>query len=92
MLIATIRHGRDGARLVVSDAPLWALAAEAAAESACSHLRHALCQGTWPIGYRLGQWLLSPAARREQERWSTPLTAKEVHQTFPESVFDLDEE
>jgi hypothetical protein len=48
-----------------------------------------LCQGTWPIGFRLGQRLLSPASRRQRKRWSTPLTDEQVRQAFPESVIDL---
>ncbi len=90
MLSTSIRYSRDGYRLVVSDVPLWAVVAEDIAETACVRLGHPLCRGSWPIGFRLGQWLLSPASRREQERWSTPLDADLVRSVFPESLLDLD--
>jgi hypothetical protein len=64
MLTTTITYGRDGYRLRVAEAPLWSVVAEDVAESLCARSGHPLCQGTWPIGFRLGQWLLSQASRR----------------------------
>jgi hypothetical protein len=92
MLTASIRHGRDGYCLHVAEVPLWALAAETLAESACARLRHPFCRGTWPIGFRFGQRLLSVAARRERERWSAPLPDDQVRQMFPGSVIDFEKE
>ena len=90
MFTAYITHSRDGYRLHVVDAPLWAIVAEAVAEDLCARLGHPLCQGRWPVSFRLGQRLLSTAARRQRQRWSTPLDDATVGLTFPESVIDFD--
>lgn len=92
MLTSTITHSHGGYRLRVVETPLWAVVAETTAETACTRLGHAFCQGRGPIPFWLGQRLLSVAARREQERWSAPLTDDEVRRVFPESVLDLDED
>ena len=89
MLTTRITYGRDGYCVRVVEVPLWSVVAEDVAESLCARFGHPLCQGTWPIAFRLGQWLLSPASRRERERWSTPLTDDLVRQEFPESAIDL---
>jgi hypothetical protein len=91
MLIASISHHRDGASLHVAEAPLWALLAEEVASWLCAHLRHALCSCPWPLGFRLGQWLLGPASRRERTRWATPLTPEQVRAHFPELALDPDD-
>jgi hypothetical protein len=91
MLTTSIRYSADGYRLVVTDVPLWAVVAESVAETACAWLGHPLCRGTSPLAFQLGQRLLSPASRREQGRWSTPISDDQVRETFPESVVDLDE-
>jgi hypothetical protein len=92
MLTTAITHGRDGYRLRVVEEPLWAVVAETAADAFCARLGHPLCRGIWPIGFRLGQRMLSPASRRQRERWSTPLSDDQVRQVFPEAVMDLDED
>lgn len=51
MLTSTITHSRDGYRLRVVEAPLWAVVAESATESLCGRLGHPLCRGVWPIGF-----------------------------------------
>lgn len=90
MLTAHVTSSREGYQLRVTDVPMWAVVAEAVAEELCARLGHPLCQGRWPVSYRLGQRLLSPAGRRQQERWSAPLSDATVRRTFPESVIDLD--
>jgi hypothetical protein len=91
MLIASIRYGRDGYRMHVSTAPLWALVAEEIAQRCCAPLGHALCRGIPPFGLGIGQWLLGPASRRERVRWSTALMPDRVRAVFPESFLDLDD-
>jgi hypothetical protein len=90
MLTAHVTYSRDGYRLCVSAAPLWAVVAEAVAGELCTRLGHPLCQAQWPATFALGQWLLSPAARRQQERWSAPLSEARVRMTIPESVIDAE--
>jgi hypothetical protein len=91
MFIASIRYGRDGYRMHVSTAPLWALVAEEFAEGFCAFFGHALCRGIPPFGLGIGQRLLSIAARRELERWSAALTEEQVRTLFPECWLDLDD-
>lgn len=87
MLTAEVRHGRDGYRLHVIEAPAWALAVESAADAACARLGHPLCSGL--LGRRLGHWLLHPAPGRRRERWSTSLTDEVARSAFPGSVVDV---
>jgi hypothetical protein len=89
MLTAHITCSRDGYRLLVADVPLWAVLAEEIAGRLCTRLGHPLCRARWRATFALGQWLLSPAARRQRQRWSAPLDDTEVRRTFPESVIDL---
>jgi hypothetical protein len=94
MLVAHVSLSREGYRLEIVDAPLWALVVEDVALTICCQLTdHVLCRGIGPFGFGFdtGQRLLSVASRRERRRWSAPIAEDHVRTHFPEFMIDLDD-